>query len=700
MRITIISFIATLLLSITSHAQQLAEYPDSIKAKDLGEVSIVASMQNITAKVSSFIPTLKQKNAANDATSLLRIMSSPQLSIDPINNIVKTQSGHPVAVFINFIEASTEDINGLNPKDVKRVEYYITTSDPRFFGKRYVVNFVMQKYEWGGYTKINGTQSLGVMSTDASVYSKMKYKAMNFDFYAGEKYNEIRHAGNETIEDMMFTDLYGNGPANISRMINSSTTATHQTTNDVSFRAIYDRDKVQLNNRISLNYISSPDNETTNDIVYDNNLDRDVTTTSTVSSKNMTARYAGQYLFSLPHNLSLNIDSRFEYGNNRLFSHYNGFENLSITNNAHEKSYSGEVTPALNWQINDNHSVRVYTTGQWQNHKIEYSGNSSSSEIYKIHEYQAGASYDYATEKWSTALNMGWVWQKNSISDYKTHTSYPRINAEVSYSPSDNTQISTSYEFYETIPTASSTSPVILQQDELMSYAGNPDMKNSPTYEIALHGVWLPSNKWQLAFTGFHYNISQRRVSSFLPEGHDGTMLRYYTNNGSYMSTMFGFNVSANLLGGKLSASLNPQVWLRKTTGTFAMSRNEITCTTQLIYYFGNLYALGWYVTPSHYPDENSGIEHKTTSQYSLQVGWGNGYWNIGVEAANFFRSSWRSNKELLRSEYYNMSSLCYSPGQHMKFSLSITYTFGYGKKVGRNDELKGESAASSAILK
>ncbi len=36
----------------------------------------------------------------------------------------------------------------------------------------------------------------------------------------------------------------------------------------------------------------------------------------------------------------------------------------------------------------------------------------------------------------------------------------------------------------------------------------------------------------------------------------------------------------------------------------------------------------------------------------------------------------------------------------HANFGAKVTYTFGYGKKVQRGDEIGGGSAGSSAILK
>ncbi|MDE6575664.1 MAG: outer membrane beta-barrel family protein [Muribaculaceae bacterium] len=686
-------------LFFAASAQQSAADADSICTEELSELVVDARMQNTSAKVSVYIPEARQKNMADNGITLLNLMSIPQLSVDPVSNVVKTAAGKPVAVFIDYVEASPQDICGLNPGDVKRVEYYHSPSDPRFSGQKHVINFIMQKYEWGGYTKVDAAQSFGVTASEASVYSMMKFKSMRFDIYAGERYNNAKNIDNETIEHMQFPNLFGAGAASIVRSNHSTTASSSNNAGDIFFRAIYESDKMQLVNKVGFNSDITPESETENNLQY-NDLPEAVTTISKSSEHRTNILYTGQYLLMLPSDLSLDINANFEYGNNKLNSSYKGFNGLAITNDAHEKSCLGNFSAGLSRIINDTHSVRAYVDGSWLNNRINYYGSLTSQETYKIDGYKAGMSYNFETEKWSSQLDFGWNWQKNNISNYIARTSYPHINAEVAYSPSPNSQLLASYEYYETCPTASSTAPVLLQQDEFMYYAGNPTLKNSPTHELGVQGLWLPSNKWQLVLTGFHYNIQNRRVAAFTPSGPGGTMLRYYVNNGNYLCTMVGLNAVAKFFGGKLAASIHPQLWFRETTGVFAMRHNELTCTARLTAYFGNFYAAAWYGTPSHYPEENSGVEQWSPSQYQLRFGWGNGAWNIGISASNFLRSDWCSTRETLCSEYYDMSSRVYSPSQHMKFSLSAAFTFGYGKKVDRSNELEQHGASVSAILK
>ena len=87
-------------------------------------------------------------------------------------------------------------------------------------------------------------------------------------------------------------------------------------------------------------------------------------------------------------------------------------------------------------------------------------------------------------------------------------------------------------------------------------------------------------------------------------------------------------------------------------------------------------------------------------SQYNIEIGWGNGKWNLSATANNFLRSSWESARQTLSGEYYSMNKYVYSPERHMRFSISATYTFGYGKKVDRSNEVSGSGSAESAILK
>ena len=97
---------------VATAAGAQTETSDSIRAQQLDEVVIEASNQRINAEVSTYIPMVRQKNAAQNAVSLLSQMSIPQISVDPVSQTIQTAHGQDVSVFIDFIPATSEDSEG------------------------------------------------------------------------------------------------------------------------------------------------------------------------------------------------------------------------------------------------------------------------------------------------------------------------------------------------------------------------------------------------------------------------------------------------------------------------------------------------------------------------------------------------------------------------------------------------------------
>ena len=167
----IITTIYCAIITIAAMAQ--TETPDSIEGKELNEVVVEAQMQRTNAEVSTYIPVARQKNASQNAVQLLSMMSIPQISVDPVSQAVQTAHGENVSIFIDYLPATSEDLKGMKTQDVKKVEYYMHPSDARFQGAKYVINFVMQKYD--GAVILNSTLTNGSASTARKVRYIPKY---------------------------------------------------------------------------------------------------------------------------------------------------------------------------------------------------------------------------------------------------------------------------------------------------------------------------------------------------------------------------------------------------------------------------------------------------------------------------------------------------------------------------------------------
>ncbi len=128
-------------LLIAGSAMAQSTEPDSIKTQELNEVVVEAQLQSTSATVSTYLPTKRQRNAAQNGPELLNHMAIPQLGIVSGYNVT-TNAGQKVDLYIDYVPASEQDLNGMRMADVKKVEYYDFPTDPRFQGSQHVVNFV------------------------------------------------------------------------------------------------------------------------------------------------------------------------------------------------------------------------------------------------------------------------------------------------------------------------------------------------------------------------------------------------------------------------------------------------------------------------------------------------------------------------------------------------------------------------------
>lgn len=85
------------------------------------------------------------------------------------------------------------------------------------------------------------------------------------------------------------------------------------------------------------------------------------------------------------------------------------------------------------------------------------------------------------------------------------------------------------------------------------------------------------------------------------------------------------------------------------------------------------------------------------------RLGWSNGDWNFSASISNLHRSGWGSYITDLDTDYYkswSQASHAINVTFHRQLELTASYTFGYGKKIRRGDEIGCQGSAGSAILR
>ncbi len=674
---------------------------DSIASEKLPEIVVKAQMQHTDASSSTYTPTTRQKTSAQNAIDLLRQLAIPQININLVDNAVTTPSGQNVAVYINYIPASAEEIEGLLTSDVRRVEYLDFPTDPRFLGNEHVVNFIMQQYEYGGYTKalINENFLVGKLSSRASIYSKFAYKRMTYDLYAGASNHDIKHTGASIIGDYILENTDGE-PYHITR--NEIFNNSHYKYNQypVTFRAIYDSDNVQIANTVGFNFDQSPAAETSGCLSYKPAKTEEY---SYNRCEPYTSRYlvwSGNYYFILPRNFHLSVSPGINYGHTNNTYRYQTSGTDVIVNESKENvwQFRGSATLYKKFTDRQNGFFRAWY-GSISN-DVSYFGSSPYDNDFLDTYAGAALGYNISNNKWNISTDVALQWEKNKINDQSVSEIYPLLNVSAGFSPSQKHSLRAYFHFGANYPRASEKTPNTLQQNELMYYTGNPELGLSRQVTFNLSYNWMPSNKFSVSAFAQYFGEYNLYVPVYKPYNNGMALLRKFETDGDYNRTQIGMSFNYKLLNGNLQFAASPSISFYRMTGLFDIERNPFSCNVSATYYLGNFYFQTSYQTGSLTVQGNHGVIYKDRDFYQIIAGWSRANWNIRVSAMNLFRNDWLCATNTLSTPLYSETRFANGNNFHRRLNLSIIYTFGYGKKVQRGNEVGVQSGASSAIMK
>lgn len=313
--------VSTALILIAASA--LAQEPtDTIKTQELKEVVVQGQMQRKSATVSTYIPTSKQKTASQTGTDLLNRMGIPQLRLSlGDNTAVQTVSGQDVDIFIDFQPANSYDLSGMKMTDVKKVEYYDFPEDPRFQGKAHVVNFIMQKYEYGGYVKAYANEFFIANSGQLNLYSKFQYKKMTYDIAVGGYYNNMPHNYTNTYETYRLPQEDGT-IKEFDRISEATDSKFRRRYYWPTFKALYATDKISIQNVIGTNFDHYPVQFNSGTVRYIP-FDYEESNYSSESSNRINSlTYTGYWNFILPKNNTINFRPYYSYSHTNQKSIY------------------------------------------------------------------------------------------------------------------------------------------------------------------------------------------------------------------------------------------------------------------------------------------------------------------------------------------------------------------------------------------
>lgn len=694
----VVTFIIALLCAICALAQ--TETQDTIKAKELDEVVVEANMQYASSNVTTYYPDRNSKRTAQNAIDLLNRMAIPQINVNPIGGSVQTPGGDEIAIYIDMEPATQEEKDAIRPEDVKKVEYYVFPSDPRFNHEKYVINITLRHYDYGGYAKLSGTGNIMAGSGSGLAYTKVAYKRMTYDISVNDKYTDRHHTGTEQTQVFRFPKADG-GFDEVTRSNILDDSRFQQNQFGASFRAKYTSRKAVISNSVFITALNTPHSSYDGRLLFSSDRYSGSSYSNILNSTYLYPRWRGNYYFDLGNGFNLNAIPSFFYQHTKSNRRYQSAE-TSIVTDATEDAVTGEIQVQLNKSFHKYHTFDFNLLGIYYNNKVKYSGNTVASPEFNQFAYGGILGYTFAQDRFYGQLSAGFAGESNKIDGVRTNSFIPLVMLNSQYAFNQKNTISISAMLNVRPVEAAEKTPDIIQENELLYKTGNPHLKNMKVSKVTVDYTWLPNNRFSLsAFTGWSRDFN-RIVPIFTPDANDRIMIRNLGNNGYYQNLYLGASFTAKLLRNSLVLRATPQMRFDKVSGIYADSNNYLSLSLNATYYIGKFY-LSAYYSPAFrelVSQSMTATSVKRKSAYQLKIGWSNGAWNFTAAAVNIFRRNWVEETSRLTSQWFDQYTTEYGAGSHQFVSLTASYTFGFGKKVRRGDEVQTMGAGSSPIMK
>lgn len=686
-------------LSAISHAS--TEKPDSIS--DLEEIVVEGRSEIVSPSKTVYRPSGRTKNASQNAYDLLNRMAIPQIRTNPMSPTdIKTSVGNDVSIFINYVLASTEELSGMNTRDVRSVEYLDFPTDPRFRGVDHAINIIVQEYEYGGYTKISDRQFLDKdFSNQGNIFSKMSYKKMTYDLYVGSDIVRSKHVGSSS-EETFHLPI---GDVNRSQERISSDFGYNNF--PLTFRASYNTEKIQIRNTIGFSDMNRMKATIRSRLTFNApavlGLDNeDYLATSDTPYHTTSLSWNGNYYFALPKNWSIGAYPSFAYSRNRSNSSYvtNVPGQTPIINNAGEDSYTAGISVNTMKKVGEKHTFKLDADVSEHVNHINYSGSSGDQRSnFTSTWFSISPAYSLSIDKLQINADAGICGEFKRTNGEKYDDWYPFAHLSVNWVPNQENNLGFWLQYATNSPEASMRTPNILQTSEFLYRTGDPLLHDSRHFTAAINYTWFPSQIFYMGANVNYFGEYDRAVTVYEPYKNGYALLTTYRNSGDINQlTVFLYGV-LRLLNGNLVFTAQPKLDHIHSSGYINDSATPFTFQFQGTYYFGDFNLQAYYGTKSTSFNGYNGTRTHTPDTLYIAFGWANANWNLAFSASNFHRYRYDANWSECEVPYYSSRRFSFNGNYHASFCLSATYTFGYGKKIQHRNEIGVQKGSQSAIM-
>lgn len=679
------SIIFTYILISTSLSVFCQDSQDSIayRVQHLQEIVVKAPHLAIEDDHICAYPSAQQRKHARSGYDVLNSMMIPGLMVDCQKREVTSPFG-AVRLYIDGRPADAQEIQTLRAKNIQKVEYYDLPTG-KFANDNASINFVMKNPTEGGYTQLDAMQGVGYLQGDYNFITKYATPKYNFNVWGGyrledpkEKLTESEHYNFPTepltksvvCDDISHRNDHAYGAASVSHSDNKTTWM---------LRAGIDKDwsKKAIENG-TVTYSSLFPNAKLSDKVTNDNL--------------KTSLYF-YFLNRISTSQYIEVEANAYYANTNFNQNYSESDE-NIISSADDDYYYANVKALYGHSFKNNHNLTITLNEFYRNSRSEYTLPSYLVQKLYSSETVLFANYSKRWKNgWMFSITPGISYQIYQLKGEEAvgHLN-PRLNAMASYMRNDGHRLQFLFALGNTYPTLNTVNNATLQLDRLMIRRGNPKLGNATLLQPRVtYTVSKP--KWSLSATLQYLYINHLITNSYSIE--NGKIINSYADATRYhrpsldLSLVFKPSEQFNL---KFDGGY------KHTRLCGLVSESQNTCWGNLYaeIYLGDFLIQPFVATPQKDIVSNQ-VLWETPWMYGISGKWSRNVFSAELQVNNLFLSG-QETKGVLDADVYRLITSSVDANYNAYATLKLSYTFEYGKKVGRSPKYQTGRGESTII--
>ncbi len=654
----------------------------------LQEVTVLSSNRIRTEDKTMIFPTKDEIRHAYDGYSALDVVRIPGLNVNTFNSTVAYHN-QDVLLCIDGRQVSKDEVQDLNPKDIKRIDLY-TQGTPEYPDAYAVLDYILKERDYAGSVAFNALHNNRPNGNGKATVQYFEGKS-EFTVSASGSYNHFtKH------DEGVNTTTYHFPEETITRTDYKLPSPSDDNSFNTYANYLYKDKKQNLHASLRFNR-KSGETDTYNKQTY-SNIPATLTRQEHSNSQSISPSMKLQYSISLPHKQRLRIEAYGSYGNNHYNRWYESRTDETVTssygNGTLEDSYYMNATAnytktinkksSLNLTINHNRThtedenMRNGTTHNLtlnkNNTKVNLTYKYSIRKKFSIQANLAGYMTNITTGGKETDdfffvpyLRMTWMLKKHTLNLSATSRSHEASNSNRT---GDEYRI-----------------------NEYEMFVGNPELKDYVSYNATLNHDWEISKR----ITWIDYLVLRTSPNS------DFKTIRYDNERGTFVNKTINIkkNWSLHYETGFDYEIIPNTIYMRALFLGYWSDLNDKMHND--IYVAGSLrfQHKGWRawigcISPTKGWDYLSGKRRKQSAQLDMNLSYSINNWNIGIAYSNPFKTTARST--LVNGEYEQYTSSRIPRITDNYGYIRISHRFTFGKKKHKFDTTEVEDVNQTTI--